>query len=180
VRADARANRYRILAVAEELFAERGWAASTEEVARRAGVGPGTVFRHFPTKQALLEAATIRHFEQATAAVASLAGVGPSGGFEAAFRLLVTESPSKMALIGLLAEGSEPGAAVIAASQNLRATTGACLERAQTAGAIRAEVAIDEVYVLIRALAAASAMDGVSPRALAAAVDIALHGLRPA
>lgn len=53
LRADARRNRERVLEAAESVFGERGAAASTEAVARRAGVGIGTVFRHFPTKEAL-------------------------------------------------------------------------------------------------------------------------------
>ena len=56
LRADARRNRAKILDAAGEVFAERGAAASTEEVAARAGVAIGTVFRHFPTKQDLLGA----------------------------------------------------------------------------------------------------------------------------
>src|SRR4051812_5490623 len=55
-RADALRNRARVLTAAEAVFAARGTSASTEEVAREAGVGIGTVFRHFPTKEALLEA----------------------------------------------------------------------------------------------------------------------------
>ncbi|MEV0721086.1 helix-turn-helix domain-containing protein [Asanoa sp. NPDC050611] len=56
MRADAARNRARILAAAEAVFAERGAAASTEDVASRAGVAIGTVFRHFPTKDDLLRA----------------------------------------------------------------------------------------------------------------------------
>jgi len=56
MRADARRNRERILAAAEAVFAEKGPSASTEDVATTAGVAIGTVFRHFPTKQALLQA----------------------------------------------------------------------------------------------------------------------------
>ena len=56
LRADARRNRARLLEVADRVFTERGVGAPTEEVARAAGVGIGTVFRHFPTKEALLEA----------------------------------------------------------------------------------------------------------------------------
>lgn len=178
MRADARANRDRILAVAEELFAARGSTVSTEEIARRAGVGPGTVFRHFPTKRDLLEAATIRHFEAAAAAVGRMPDDNPTRGFEAAFRLLVIDSPAKTALIGLLAEEGEPGPAVLEASRALRAATGERLRLAQAAGAIRADVAVDEVYVLIRALAAATTMAGVEPRALTGAIDITLDGLR--
>lgn len=56
LRADARRNRARLLAVADEVFAEEGLDASLEEVARRAGVGVGTLYRHFPTRNALVEA----------------------------------------------------------------------------------------------------------------------------
>ena len=52
MRADARRNRDRVLAAAEEVFSELGLRAQVEEVARRAGVGVGTVCRHFPTKGA--------------------------------------------------------------------------------------------------------------------------------
>src|ERR1700734_2295321 len=62
-RVDARANRSRILDAAEEVFGRGGTSASTGEVARLAGVGIGTVFRHFPTKAALLEAVLVRRFD---------------------------------------------------------------------------------------------------------------------
>ncbi|MFI9155196.1 TetR/AcrR family transcriptional regulator [Streptomyces sp. NPDC053367] len=55
-RADARVNRERILAVAREVFAESGPEASLNAIARRAGVGPGTLYRHFPNRQALVVA----------------------------------------------------------------------------------------------------------------------------
>jgi AcrR family transcriptional regulator len=56
MRADARRNYDRLLAVAHEVFAEQGTGASLEEVARRADVGIGTLYRHFPTRDAVLEA----------------------------------------------------------------------------------------------------------------------------
>src|SRR5206468_1197163 len=56
LRADARRNRDRLIAAAREAFAERGADASLDDVARRAGVGPGTLYRHFPTRFALMEA----------------------------------------------------------------------------------------------------------------------------
>src|SRR5689334_20580904 len=61
-RRDARTNRARILEVAEDVFGRGGESASTEEVARLAGVGIATVFRHFPTKAALLEAVLLERF----------------------------------------------------------------------------------------------------------------------
>ena len=56
MRADARRNRDRIVEVAREIFRERGYDASLDEIARQAGVGPGTLYRHFPTRDALLDA----------------------------------------------------------------------------------------------------------------------------
>jgi AcrR family transcriptional regulator len=56
MRADARRNRTRVLKAAEEMFAEQGAAVPLDDIARRAGVGPGTVYRHFPSKEALFEA----------------------------------------------------------------------------------------------------------------------------
>src|SRR5215468_6504415 len=105
MRADARANRDRILAAAEEVFAEGGVAASTEEIALRAGVGIGTVFRHFPTKQELIEATVVRHFEQLTAHARELAAHDDA---EAALRELIETmvggAATKIVLIGLLGD----------------------------------------------------------------------------
>ena len=56
MRADAKRNRDRIVEVAREIFRERGYDASLDEIAKRAGVGPGTLYRHFPTRDALLDA----------------------------------------------------------------------------------------------------------------------------
>ena len=66
LRADARRNRERILGAAKDVFAEQGADAQMDDVARKAGVGVGTVYRHFPTKEALLEALALEAFEHIT------------------------------------------------------------------------------------------------------------------
>ena len=171
MRSDARANRERVLAAAEEVFAEAGAAGSTEEIARRAGVGIGTVFRHFPTKQALVEAAVVRHFGLLTEEAGALAGAGEPGvAFRGFIRTMVVGTPAKLAMITLL--GGLTGAAR-AASIELRAAVGVLLARAQQDGAIRPDASVDEVYVLIRALAQAKGEPDVVDRA----VDIVLDGL---
>jgi AcrR family transcriptional regulator len=63
LRADARRNRAKVLSAAEEVFASEGPAVPIDEVARRAGVGVGTVYRHLPTKQALFEAIVVARIE---------------------------------------------------------------------------------------------------------------------
>ena len=67
LRADARRNRERVLTAARAVFAEQGREAQMDDVARHAEVGVGTVYRHFPTKEALIEAVAIDSFERVTA-----------------------------------------------------------------------------------------------------------------
>ena len=67
LRADARRNREKVLKAARAVFAEQGRDAQMDDVARRAGVGVGTVYRHFPTKEALIEALMAEPFELITA-----------------------------------------------------------------------------------------------------------------
>src|ERR1700754_2182360 len=68
LRADARRNRERVLKAAQATFAEHGHEAQMDDVARRAGGGVGTVYRHFPTKEALMEALAVDRFERVLAA----------------------------------------------------------------------------------------------------------------
>ncbi|MCE0448261.1 TetR/AcrR family transcriptional regulator [Streptomyces tricolor] len=75
MRADARRNYERLLKVAAEAFAEHGKNASLDDIARRAGVGSGTLYRHFPTRRALLEAAYVGRID-ALGAARRLAGEG--------------------------------------------------------------------------------------------------------
>src|SRR5882762_3274914 len=92
-RVDARANRGRILDVAEEVFGKGGESASTEEVALLAGVGIATVFRHFPTKAALLQAVLVRRFDRLREqAEALLDNTDPDIAFFDFFRHLVADA----------------------------------------------------------------------------------------
>ena len=104
MRHDALRNRERILAAAEEVFGEQGAAGSTEEVARRAGVGIGTVFRHFPTKNELIEAALIRHFARLTDRARALADASqPDEALRALVREMIETGPAKITLASLAA-----------------------------------------------------------------------------
>jgi AcrR family transcriptional regulator len=179
MRSDAQANRDRVLAAAEEVFGEFGKAGSTEEVARRAGVGIGTVFRHFPTKQLLIEATIVRHLAQLTdTARVRAAGDEAGRAFQATFREMVSGAPAKLALVSLLEESTDPTGItdeVAAAASVLRDAVEALLRRGQHAGDVRADATVDEVYVLIGALANAH---GDRP-AVNKAIDMVLDGLSP-
>src|SRR6476659_10182711 len=77
MRADARRNYEKVLAAAREAFAEGGESTSLEEIARRAGVGIGTLYRHFPNRQALVEALYLDEVEEVCRSAAELEGGDP-------------------------------------------------------------------------------------------------------
>jgi AcrR family transcriptional regulator len=178
VRADAQANRDRILAAAEEVFGAEGADGSTEAVARQAGVGVGTVFRHFPTKQELIEATVVRHFELLTSQARELAGEADAGSaLRELTEVMVGGTATKILLLGLLADPvSEP---VFRASRELRAAVRALLRRAQQAELVRDDVSVDELYLLVRGLALAGADDRVKTGVRRKALDVVMAGLAP-
>jgi AcrR family transcriptional regulator len=179
VRDDARRNRERILAAAELVFGEHGAAGSTEDVAQRAGVGIATVFRHFPTKAALIEAALLAHFARLRGRADELAGdQDPVSALHALIREMIQTGATKLTLASLLqADGSVP-APVLAASGELRATVEGVLTQAQRTGEVRAAVTVDEIYLLVRSLAQATATEPTNSAVLDRAIDIVLAGIQ--
>ena len=178
MRLDAQANRERILVAAEEVFGERGDAGSTEEVARRAQVGIATVFRHFPTKGALIEATLLRHFATLTARARALADHSdPAQALHTLLRLMIETGATKVALMSLLGEGDTYPASAKTASLELRDAVATVLHRAQRDGAVDQSISVDEVYLLVRGLAQASATSRPTPRTLRRAADIVFAGL---
>jgi AcrR family transcriptional regulator len=170
-RIDARTNRDRILEVAGEVFGRGGESASTEEVARRAGVGIATVFRHFPTKAALLEAVLTARFDRLRERAEA-----PGTGFFDFFRHLVADAATKTAIgDALLDAGGDLGGTATEASRRLREAVGTLLRRAQQAGSVRPDVDLPEVYALLvgtsRAAAHARLGDEVRDRMLAIVFD---------
>jgi AcrR family transcriptional regulator len=134
-RADARANRGRILDVAEEVFGRGGESASTEEVARLAGVGIGTVFRHFPTKAALLEAVLVRRCDRLREqAEALLDAADPGEAFFGLFGHLAAHAAAKIAITEALLDAGDRDGDAARASDGLRRAVGALLWQAQQAG----------------------------------------------
>ncbi|NES12571.1 MULTISPECIES: TetR/AcrR family transcriptional regulator [Micromonospora] len=174
MRQDARENRERILAAAERVFGSQGEAGSTEEVARLAGVGIATVFRHFPTKEALIEAALVRHFtglldQTRAAAVAP----DPTTALSALIRAMIERGASKLTLASML--GDAPPAVVTVAGE-LKAAVDTALRRAQAVGAVRADVGVEEIYLLIRGLAQTTAAAPTPAAVLDRAIDVILAG----
>jgi AcrR family transcriptional regulator len=179
MRRNAAANRERILEVAGAVFGEYGAAASTEEVARRAEVGIATVFRHFPTKAALIESVLVRHFEALSDLAARLADRPDQGvALGELLQSMAESGPTKLSLAAQLENGGAFPASVAAAAQSLRDHVGRLLAGAQHEGDVRPEVTLDELYLLIRGLAQAAASPSTTRPALHGAIEIILTGLR--
>jgi AcrR family transcriptional regulator len=140
MRADAQRNRGRILDAAEEVFARQGASASTEEVARLAGVAIGTVFRHFPTKDDLLAAILKRLLARLAEDAATLGG---ADGLHTFFGRLVEEAAARRTVVNLV------GVSVPAAVAQLGDAVAELLRQAQAAGTVRADVRPPEVLALL-------------------------------
>jgi AcrR family transcriptional regulator len=180
VRADARDNRARILAAADQVFGAGGPAASTEEVARLAGVGIGTVFRHFPTKQELLLAVLADRLEQLRDRARALAGAPDAGqAFRSFFTEVIAGAATKLAIAGAVPDDAVEDQAVTRAGEDLRHAFGVLLERAQEAGAVRRDVAAPEVYGLMVGISQATTSALADPVLRDKAIAIAFDGLRP-
>jgi AcrR family transcriptional regulator len=175
MRQDARENRERILVAADRVFGTKGESGSTEEVARLAGVGIATVFRHFPTKEALIEAALVRHFAGLLDRTrAAAAAPNPTTALTALIREMIERGASKLTLASML---NDAPAAVVAVAGELKAAVDGALRRAQAAGSVRPDVDVEELYLLIRGLAQTTAATPVPARMLTRAIDVILDGL---
>ncbi|MBO0851488.1 MAG: TetR/AcrR family transcriptional regulator [Pseudonocardia sp.] len=183
VRADARRNRERLLAAADSVFAEDGVAASTEEVARRAGVGIGTVFRHFPTKVSLLEAVFVTRLRRLVDAADELAAAEqPGPAFFAFLDSVLDQSGEKRAFSdALAAEGLDVDvdSAAAAAKADLERVGERLLRRAQRAGAVRADIGMPEVMVMLVGLSGIAEHARGAPDVRDRAVRVLVDGLRP-
>jgi AcrR family transcriptional regulator len=151
LRADARQNRERVLNAASTAFAAEGLSVPLDEIARRAGVGPGTLYRHFPTKEALFEAVVHDRLRcLASEGTALRDSADPGTAFFAFIERLAAEAGLKRDLFDALADaGVDTGPAVMAAVGELRAQIACLLRRAQQAGAVRADIGSAELTALL-------------------------------
>jgi len=178
-RADALRNRSRVLAAAEQVFVARGTSVSTEEVARAAGVGIGTVFRHFPTKAALIEAVFRERLRRFGEEADELVGAEDAG--EAIWVLLsrVAEvAAGKQAWADAFAATNLRDALTPAREQLPRAL-GSLLSRAQAEGAIRADVTVPELVALMLAVSRVPELDTDGAALRSRVLAIVFDGLRP-
>ena len=177
-RADARRNYDKLVSAAREVFAEQGSDATLEEISRRAGVGIGTLYRHFPAREALIEAAYVDGVEEICGAVDKHAGEEPWEAltgwllevvhFAATKRILADEMFAVMDRDAPFFKSC--GGAIYDAGEPL-------LRRAQEAGAVRDDVDISDVTKMVSGIAGIRTAE---PGQVERLVAIALDGLRPA
>ena len=150
-RADAVRNRARVLEAAQAAFAAEGLAVPLDEIARRAGVGAGTVYRHFPTKEALFEAVILDRITRFVDHARKLAAAeDPGAAFIEFLHYLVAGAASSRDLVDALAGTNlDTAGLIIAAKQDLAKAGEMLLLRAQQAGAVRADIGMDEVMALL-------------------------------
>ncbi|MGO4612536.1 TetR/AcrR family transcriptional regulator [Nocardia sp. 2YAB30] len=181
LRADARRNREQILAAARAGFSSAGSGISLDEIARRAGVGAGTVHRHFPTKESLFEAVLVDHLRQliddATRALQS-DDVEPAF-FE--FLLgMVGQAKTKQDLAEALARAEiAMSAQTRQVAAELRTVFADLLHRAQQAGAVRTDVDVDEVQAVAIAAVAVHRTGIPDPQRVAALICDCLRAPLP-
>ncbi len=154
-RADARENRARLLEAAEKLFAERGASVPIDEIARQAGVGPGTLYRHFPNKETLFKAIVLERLEGLLEEARQLAGgnTDPGKAFFSFLRRVAEEGAVKRDLVDALAElGYDLKAQSAGEMKAVQSAMQHLLTRAQAAGAVRKEVKVMDIFALITAM----------------------------
>ncbi|HEY1510829.1 MAG TPA: helix-turn-helix domain-containing protein [Solirubrobacteraceae bacterium] len=175
-RADARRNYEKVLTAAREAFAEGGESTALEEIARRAGVGIGTLYRHFPSRQALLEAVYVNEVEAVCRTAAELDGADPWEALNGWFERLISYFATKRALSAELLNYLDMSAPLFRDCRvSLYAAGEPLLKRAQEAGVVRPDVEFPEIMQMVMGIAKIPASD---PTQIEHILGIALDGLR--
>jgi AcrR family transcriptional regulator len=155
MRADAQANHDRLLVVAGAVLAEQGVDASMRDIARRAGVGLATLLRHFPTREALLEALLRTSFDELTARAGEVETTGsPQEALMLWLREFVVFTTNNHGVVTSMVKAiEEPESALHASCVTMRAAGARLLTRAQAADAARTDIDGADLFALVSALA---------------------------
>ena len=179
LRADARRNREKVIAAARAVFSEHGRDAQMDDVARRAGVGVGTVYRHFPTKEALIEALMVAAFEAIAAqAEAALEVEDPWEAFSSVLWRGAEIMSADRALSEVFA--SIPGAmeSAMPTVEGLTDTMAEVIRRAQEAGVLRGDLIVDDIPMVMCGIGSATKKEHRCEGAWRRHLSIVLDGLR--
>jgi AcrR family transcriptional regulator len=178
LRADAARNRARVLEVAYETFAADGLSVPIDEIARRADVGAGTVYRHFPTKEALFNAVIRDRLQRLVDdGYALLGSAGPGEALFTFLRSMVLQwGAADRGLVEALARlGIDMDSAAPEAEDAFLALLGELLRAAQEAGTARPDIGVREVKSI---LVGCQAMEAYNPELAERVTDVVIDGLR--
>jgi AcrR family transcriptional regulator len=181
LRADARRNREKVLAAARAVFSEHGREAQMDDVARRAGVGVGTVYRHYPTKEALIEALMVDAFQTiADAARRALEIEDPWEAFSTVLWIGAETMSADRALSEVFA--SIPGGmeSAMPTIGGLTESMETIMRRAQEAGVLRPDAMIDDIPMLMCGIGSATKKEHRCEGAWRRHLSIVLDGMRAA
>jgi AcrR family transcriptional regulator len=154
LRADAERNRRRLLEAATAMFSERGLDVGVGEIAERAGVGRGTVFRNFASKEDLIAAIVVERMNEAAAeGQAQLEAEDPGDALFAFLEQLAGRQQVDRALFEAVADAFMANDEIRAGYAVVIETVGLLLERAQASGAVRADISAVDVMMLFKARA---------------------------
>jgi AcrR family transcriptional regulator len=176
LRADAQRNRDAVLAAAREVFAQEGLDAPLNEIARRAGVGQGTLYRRFATREALIEAIADDYLAELRE-MARRAGTGAEAFLEL-FEDAASLQSENQGLIDLLAAHPLPEQILRERRDTFLSIFEAPLREAQQARSVRAGLQTDDIRLLLRMVGAAS-RDVERPDEFNRSLELARHALRP-
>lgn len=168
MRTDAKRNRARLIEVAVQVFTEYGVDASLNEIAKRAGVGSGTLYRHFASREALLRAVVAERFASLTAYTQGLLDASPDGTtLRSWLRAVIDHVTTFPGLASSITTVLDGGASELAADCGGVRTSGeALLDRLKKAGVVEPDVEIIELLKLVNAIALATErMPGGRPQA---------------
>jgi AcrR family transcriptional regulator len=181
LRADAERNRRRVLDAAQALFRERGLDVGVAEIAQRAGVGRGTLFRNFPTKQDLIAAIIIDRIDQATEYARTLLDAPDAA--EAFFGFLeeiVGRQQLDRGLFESVADTFLANAEIRAAHAEVVLGLEDLLSRAKKAGAVRSDVGAMDVLMLVKGVCeAATALSATDPEVVGRQLDLVRAAISP-
>ncbi|MEV8566676.1 TetR family transcriptional regulator [Streptomyces sp. NPDC051322] len=179
LRADAQRNRDRILAAAVRVFSEEGLHAHFERIAREAGVGTGTLYRNFPTREALIEAAYRNEVARlCDAAPALLATLPPDEALRAWTRRFIDYVTAKFgmadALRAVVASGSDP---YVDSHEMIQSALSALMNAGTAAGTIRSDIRPTDMFAALAGIALTSARPEQREQA-ERLLDLVLDGLK--
>ncbi len=175
-RADARRNYELLLEAAREAFAEGGVSTSLEDIARRAGVGIGTLYRHFPTRQDLFEAVYVNEVEALCQSAEGLKALRPWDALVTWLRGVVRYAATKRAIAEeLTASGGTSSELFRACRLEINKAGEPLLKRAQDAGVARSDATFDDV---LRMISGMTMVTFTEPGQMERVLDMAFDGLK--